>query len=193
MSMHSLFGWEQATRLRHCSYGQHDWSSLSRGRHGPVYRRGTSKEFWLGAWYPNDLRNDVWWLDARHHQRPVEARPGDRVVLTLDEIPSSGFSWRFINIPEGIRVLTDSSEDWWEPELSSSEDDLPEDLAGGVHARSFLIEIERSAERGAHRLAAVKDQPWDPGKPSDSFELLVSVNPPLHGLQVPEREFALTA
>ncbi len=39
--------------------------------------------------------------------------------------------------------------------------------------------------------ALVKDQPWDSGPPSAEFELLVSINPPLHGIQMAESALTL--
>jgi Zn-dependent peptidase ImmA (M78 family) len=151
-----------------------------------------------GELVPDDLHNDVWWLDARHNRQPVEARPGDRLVLTLEEIPSSGFSWRLTTAPGEIQLLADSYQDSWEPELTEGAEAIDragegaEELVGGDHPRSLVLEIDPQAERAVHHLALVKDQPWDPGPPSDEFELLVSVNPPLHGIQMPESELALS-
>jgi hypothetical protein len=150
----------------------------------------TVKQTLAGSLVPDDLRNDVWWLDARHHRQPLEARPGDRLVLTLDEIPGAGFSWRFAELPSELRVLADSFEDQWEPQLTRG----PEEdgaLVGGPRPRSLVIEVDRDAGRAVHRVALIKDQPWDDASPSDEFEVLVSVNPPLRGIQMPEYELAL--
>lgn len=145
-----------------------------------------------GEMVPDDMHNDVWWLDARHHLQPVDARPGDRLVVTLDEIPSSGYSWRFAEQPSDVRLLADSYEDDWEPELGGAQ--APHDeLAGDTHPRSMVLEIMPDADRGVHRLALVKDQPWEPDSVTGEFELLLSVNPSLTGIQVPESELALTA
>lgn len=153
----------------------------------------TIKRALAGDMVPDDLHNDVLWRDARHNRQPVDARPGDRLVITLDETPSSGFSWRFDERPDDLRVLADSYEDDWEPQLATAALDGDHELVGGPQPRSLVLEIAPEAERGVHRLALVKDQPWDPGPPSDDFEMLVSVNPPLHGIQVPEAELALVA
>lgn len=144
-----------------------------------------------GEMVPDDLRNDVWWLDARHNRQPVDARPGDRLVLTLDEIPGSGFSWRVAEHPNDIRVLADSYEDDWEPDLDPTPDNAIEQLVGGSHPRSLVFEIDAAADRAVHHLALVKDQMWEPDSGTDEFELLISVNPPLHGIQVPEVELTL--
>lgn len=151
------------------------------------------KQSLAGEFAPDDLRNDVWMLDRRRATHSVEVRPGDRLVLTLDEIPSSGFSWRFVDIPDGLRVLADSYEDDWEPNLDHVDSAIDDEFAGGAHPRSFMLEVDPVARRSVERVELVKDQHWDSESPSDRFELVVSVNPRLHGIQVPEYELALTA
>lgn len=144
-----------------------------------------------GEMVPDDLHNDVWWLDARHHRQPIDARPGDRLVITLDEIPASGYTWHFAEQPPVLRLLADSYVDAWEPELSA-QSAAHDELVGGPRPRSLALEIDPHAELGIHRLALSKDQPWQAGSTVDEFELLLSVNPPLHGIQVSEDELALT-
>jgi Zn-dependent peptidase ImmA (M78 family) len=156
----------------------------------------TVKRALAGELAPDDLHNDVWWLDGRHNYQPVEARPGDRLVLTLNETASTGFSWRFSELPDDLRLLADSYEDEWEPEVTArgteeEEEEEEEDLVGRARPRSFVIEIDRDAGRRIQRLALIKDQSWEPSSPSEEFELLVSINPPLRGIQVSERELAL--
>jgi Zn-dependent peptidase ImmA (M78 family) len=152
----------------------------------------TIKDALAGDMVPDDLHNDVWWLDARHHRQPVDARPGDRLVITLDEIPASGYTWRFDEQPHELRLLADSYADAWEPDLGSTP--VVEDhLVGGAAPRSLALEIDPAATLGVHRLALSKQRPWQPDSGVDEFELLLSINPPLHGIQVPEDDLALTA
>ena len=151
----------------------------------------TVKHTLAGSMVPDDLHNDVWWLDARHNRNPIDARPGDRLVITLEDIPSSGYSWRFSELPEQLKVVADSYTDDWEPELQHPSENHPE-LAGGSHPRSVLVEVDRGAGQSIHRLGLVKDQSWETRPPSEEFELLISVNPPLSGIQVAETDLALT-
>lgn len=150
------------------------------------------KQALAGEMVPDDLRNDVWWLNARHHHQPIDARPGDRLVLALDEIPGSGFSWRFAEQPDALRLLADSYENEWEPEMPARFS-VADELVGGPHPRFLVLEVRGEAERAVHRLALVKDQPWEPDSAVEKFELLLSVSPPLTGIQVPEYELALSA
>lgn len=154
------------------------------------------KQALAGEMAPDDLRNDVWWLDGRHHMQPVDARPGDRIVLTLPEIPSSGFSWRVTSMPTQMRILADSYTDRWEPDfaLQATDDDAgpdPHELAGGGPSRSFVLEIDPDAQKSVDHLALVKAQEWDPDAGREEFELLISVSTPLSGVQVPEIELAI--
>jgi len=145
-----------------------------------------------GDMVPDDLHNDVWWLDARHHRHPIDARPGDRLVITLDEIPASGYTWRFEEQPAELHLLADSYADAWEPELGHSPVGSDE-LVGGAAPRSLALEVDPNASLGVHRIALSKQQPWRPKSAVEEFELLLSVNPALHGIQVHEDELALPA
>ncbi len=144
-----------------------------------------------GRHVPDDLHNDVWWLDRQHHAGPLDARPGDRVVLTLTETPGSGFSWRIVDLPPFMRLLADSFEEPWDNQLTDVAD--RERAEGDTYPRSLVIEIDPTAELSMEHMRLVKDQPWDPGPASDELELLVSVSPRLHGIQIPEAELSLAA
>jgi Zn-dependent peptidase ImmA (M78 family) len=174
----------QLAAVRLVDYGEAD-------RWARVHPR-TVKQALAGEMVPDDLRNDVWWLDARHHRQPIDARPGDRLVITLDEIPAAGYTWRFTEQPHELRLLADSYEDAWEPDLSTPTGADDDALVGGPRPRSLALEIDPDAKLGIHRLALSKDQPWRAGSAVDEFELLLSINPPLHGIQVSEDELALT-
>jgi Zn-dependent peptidase ImmA (M78 family) len=151
------------------------------------------KQALAGEMAPDDLRNDVWWLDRRNHMQPVDARPGDRIVLTLPEIPSSGYSWRVTAMPDSMRLLADSYSDQWEPDLASHLAARAEDpeVAGDGPGRSFVLEIDPDAEKLVEPLVLVKDQSWDEGAGGEEYELLISVSTPMHGVQVPESALAI--
>jgi Zn-dependent peptidase ImmA (M78 family)/predicted secreted protein len=154
------------------------------------------KKALAGEMVPNDLRNDVWWLDARHHMQPVDARPGDRLVLTLPEIPSSGFSWHFTSMPAQMHLLSDSYSDHWEPDFGAGrrgEDPHEPDpeTAGSGSDRSFALEVSAEAHLGVEHLALVKERSWEKGRGNEEFELLISVATPLRGIQLSEEELAL--
>jgi hypothetical protein len=150
---------------------------------------------------PDDLHNDVWWLDASSHQHPVDARPGDRLVVRLPENVSTGYSWRFTHLPPGFSMLADSFDDPWEPQLpplwrseqETALDEAPFDTAGVETERAFVINIDRDMPMNVYHLALVKDQPWNGGGDADEFELLVAVSPRLHGVQLAEQDLRLPA
>lgn len=149
------------------------------------------KERLAGDLAPENMGNDVWWLSSRHNLEPVQTRPGDRLVLTLQEIPSSGYSWRVTELPMGFRVLADSNYDDWEPGFAQRISD-DGDIAGTSHPRFIVVGIDSQLPSSIQRLALTKDQEWNPGSPSDEFEILVVVNPPLNGIQLPEHELTLS-
>jgi hypothetical protein len=149
------------------------------------------KKLLAGRHVPDDLHNDVWWRDHGGQPAPLDARPGDRIVLTLKETPGSGFSWRIADLPPFMRLLADSFDEPWESQLGDAE--AGEQAEGDVHSRSLVIEIDSAAGLSMEHLRLIKDQPWDPGPASEEFELLISVSPRLHGIQLPEAELALAA
>jgi hypothetical protein len=144
-----------------------------------------------GKFIPDDLRNDVWLLDGRHNGDPIEARPGDRVVLMLEETPSTGYSWKQVDSSHPIRVVADSYVEDWEPAGVAETLPAARDLDGGEHPRCFVIEVAAEATAGLHSIVWEKGREWTPGPPVDEFALQIRVNPSLHGVQLAERELAL--
>lgn len=140
-----------------------------------------------GSHAPDDLRNDVWWLDAEMGVRHIEARPGDRLVVTAAEVPSSGYAWRIASDPENLAVIADSFDENI-LSLGPTADADPE-LAGGSSRHAFVFEVGDNTDHLLTDLELVLDQPWSPEPVSDRLTLTVAVNPPLHGIQVPEDEF----
>lgn len=140
----------------------------------------------------DDLRNDVWWINGRSHQRRIDARPGDRLVITLSEIPSSGFSWRFSRLDHRVHLLADSfTDEGYEPMIAGN--GRLELHAGTVQARSFVLEVNPDSAAGEETISMEKVQPWGKSASSETLEVKVAVSPPLHGLQLSEEALALPA
>jgi len=144
-----------------------------------------------GRYAPDDLRNDVWWLDTESGVHHIVARPGDRLVLTATEVPSSGYTWRVTDDLQNLRVIADSFDESI-VNLAPIADEDPE-LAGGRTRHAFVLEVGASTDHLYTDLQLVLDQSWSPEPVSDRFVLTVAVDPPLHGIQVPENEFRVTS
>lgn len=143
-----------------------------------------------GRFAPDDLRNDVWWLDDPSRTRRLEVRPGDRLVVRLPEVPSSGFSWRIGHLPDGVHVVADSFDS---PIVTMGDgSDSDPELAGGAIRHAFVLEVDAS-ERVVEAVELVLDQAWRTDTAVDRLDLDVSVNPRLHGIQLPEREFRIAS
>jgi len=144
-----------------------------------------------GMYVPDDLRNDVWLLDERHDREPIEARPGDRVVLMLDETPSTGYSWAQVELGSPIRVIADSFKNPWEPRVATAASTAAGETDGSAHSRCFVLEVAADAQGGLQKIAWEKRRGWITGAPVAEFALSVRVNPSLHGVQLAERELAI--
>ena len=146
------------------------------------------KQALAGEYVPDDLRKDVWWIEEAQSGHRLEVRPGDRLVLTLPENPSTGFSWEWIELPDGISLIADSFEQNWEPDLSDSAD-IDLELDGAPESRSFVIEVSPELDLGTRHLQMAKERPGGV-QLAGEFEVTLSVNPPRYGLQEPESNFA---
>ena len=108
--------------------------------------------------------------------------------------PSTGYAWRFTSLPETVRLLADSYEHDFEQGAGGGTfqfEDPPPPVEGDPYPRTFMLEVERDAEARVDHLALVKDRPWEQQETTDNFELLLSIKPPLHGVQVKPADLAL--
>src|SRR2546423_1314081 len=60
---------------------------------------------------PASLRNDVWRLDERDNLAQIFVRVGDRLVIDLEDTPSSGYLWRATRPIGELGVVLDSFRD----------------------------------------------------------------------------------
>jgi hypothetical protein len=110
----------------------------------------------------------------------------------LDEIPSTGYSWEVSDLPPGLHLLADSFEVAWEPLFVQEGGESGEALDGKGHPRCLVFEVDRGLGSSVQRLSLTKERVWVPGEILAEFSLVVNVNAPLHGVQLEERELALT-
>lgn len=147
----------------------------------------------------SSYRNDVWWLDQHADGQPIDLRPGDRVVLSLPEDVSTGYTWKFETVPEAVEVVADSFVDEWEPRPTEpwapgnkEVDDVSSELAGGSAPRAFVLDVGDHADPGIYHLLMSYGREWE-DTPLGSFELLIAVIAPLHGVQLREDQLAVSA
>jgi Zn-dependent peptidase ImmA (M78 family) len=145
-------------------------------------------------------RSDVWWLDQHAHGQPVDLRPGDRVLLNLPEDVSTGYTWQIAALPDPITLVADSFVDDWEPRFTSTwaPDRLSridrglEPIIGGTTPRAFVLDVTSYADPGIYHLLLKYGRDWD-DTAIDTFELLIAVVAPLHGVQLSEEQLAVSA
>lgn len=159
-------------------------------------------------------RNDVWWFDENAHRQPVDLRPGDRIILNLPEDPSTGYTWTLDIVPAPLRLTADSFFDDYEPPLDSTwAPVLPSlggtagpmagsgagaatanstGIAGGAIPRAFVLDLASDADAGIVHLLLRYGRDWEQ-QPARDFELLLSVSPALHGVQLRPDQLALPA
>jgi Zn-dependent peptidase ImmA (M78 family)/predicted secreted protein len=123
---------------------------------------------------PGDSWGDVWHLtDKERGQRRITPRPGDEIVIELDELPSSGYIWT-TPVGGGFEVADFSFE-------QKNADDPTDLVVGGNGVRRAVL---RATEPGEYQLEMEMRRPWLPaGEPIRRFSIQLSVQRSLVGYQ----------
>jgi Zn-dependent peptidase ImmA (M78 family) len=102
--------------------------------------------------------HDVWMLDEHWNGQPLYPAVEDTIVLHLNEIPTSGYSWVWQNRSASLRVVRDGFAD------------EPGEEIGGSRVRELILEV--SPASGATKIDLQRRQPWDStSEPSDHFSV----------------------
>jgi predicted secreted protein len=123
---------------------------------------------------PGDSWGDVWHVsDKERGHRHITPRPGDEIVIELDELPSSGYMW---STPAGggFELAEFSFE-------QQNADDTTDLVVGGHGRRRAVL---RATEPGEYQLEMEMRRPWLPaGQAIRKFSIQLSVQPNLVGYQ----------
>ena len=123
---------------------------------------------------PGDSWGDVWHVsDAERGNRQITPRPGDEIVIELDELPSSGYLW---TTPTGAGF--EVTEFSFEQENAVDTTDV---VVGGHGRRRVVL---RATEPGEYHLEMEMRRPWLPaGQALRRFSIQLSVQSRLIGYQ----------
>jgi len=122
---------------------------------------------------------DVWSLSERDADAAFQVRAGDRLVVTLAEIPSSGYMWSTGALPAGARVVADTMTD----KLARKEEQLYEDKTeppGAPHPRTVIVDLDDAVD-GTIDISLVKAPVWAPEERVEQFLVHLEVEQPLLG------------
>lgn len=121
----------------------------------------------------DSYQRDVWALSARDAGSHLEVRAGDRLVLTLPEVPSSGYIWSADQLPSGARVIADNMHDAF--------DDEPDDAPpGDEHPRTLIVDLPAEVN-GQYELVLHKAPMWAPDEAAEDYRISLLVQQPLLG------------
>jgi Zn-dependent peptidase ImmA (M78 family)/predicted secreted protein len=123
---------------------------------------------------PGDSWGDVWHLSEKERGRGrITPRPGDEIVIELDELPSSGYIWT-APAGGGFELAEFSFE-------QQNADDPADLVVGGNGVRRAVL---RATEPGEYQLEMEMRRPWLPaGEPIRTFSIQLSVQRSLVGYQ----------
>jgi Zn-dependent peptidase ImmA (M78 family) len=125
---------------------------------------------------------DVWSLSERDADAAFQVGAGDRLVVTLSEIPSSGYMWSTQTLPAGARIVADTMTDV----LASTERDVPQSRGeppGAPHPRTVIVDLDEEAD-GEIDLSLVKAPVWAPQEGIERFLVHLAIERPLLGRPV---------
>jgi Zn-dependent peptidase ImmA (M78 family) len=108
-----------------------------------------------------DSWKDVWMLRESHRYHPVHAMEGDAVVVDLAEIPSSGYVWDALSIPQGLVLVR---EEYTEENHAA---------VGGIIRHHFVFRVEAICS-GELELAMYR--PWEPHAVIERYSLAIRAN-----------------
>ncbi len=152
-------------------------------------RPASIKQRLSGGAPPSNLRNDVLVVSENDHDHSFHLRSGDRLVVRLPEIPSSGYLWRVSAEPHLLEVVSSSFDDTTD---DADVDPPSHESAVGVAAlRSFVLEVLGEGGPASDELTLVKGRFWDREPVSAAYRVGVQIEP--HRRGVAEESLALAA
>jgi Zn-dependent peptidase ImmA (M78 family) len=133
----------------------------------------------LAGTEPLNLRNDVWHLDERDNRQAIAVRAGDRLVIDLEDIPSSGYTWDVSELPDGVNLAADSFRD---PVEGGEQLELNGDESiGNAVRRAFVLDVGPQAATRESHLGLRCWQPWT-DQVELEFDLTVAIEQPRKGI-----------
>lgn len=117
---------------------------------------------------PESWRSDVHLLDESDDRTSRLVRAGDRIIMHLNEIPSSGYRWQLCEeVP--FTVLFD---EYVAEYAASGERGVP---TGALRTRKFVLAVDDVEERADVTLALIQCRAWRRREPARRFELGVTI------------------
>ncbi len=102
-------------------------------------------------------RHDVWVLDEHWNGQNIFPAPEDTVRIELPEVPTSGYSWLWVERPRGLTVLDDGYKE-------------KEEGIGGARVREFVAQVSSDAQPAV--ISLQRRRVWESrGKGSAEFKV----------------------
>lgn len=133
-------------------------------------RPATLKRQLAGRWHPRDSRADVWRIGERDAGFPIVVEPDDLVIITVEEVPSTGYAWE-VESPGALEPIGN--------DLVASDDDMP----GGGATRQFAYSVSSVNDRHNVALSLRHQRGW--GDPADDAQTLlfdIAIHPFITGI-----------
>jgi Zn-dependent peptidase ImmA (M78 family) len=135
---------------------------------------------------PENLRNDVWHLTERDAGTVIAVRAGDRLVVALADIPSTGYVWQ----PERSEALNVVGDSFDSPArvLDTANGDAQEEGQGSRHV--FVLDVADATSATHEELRLIRTRPWI-GDVAATYEIGIEILAPRIGIS--EEQMRLVA
>jgi hypothetical protein len=127
------------------------------------------------AEWAEDMTHHLIWLNRASDGKTHTVKVGDRLAFELEESPYSGYTWRFLALPEGLNLLTDSFTDPWSSAGIQSEN--KSDPGRDSKMRYMVLGVEGRRKEFGGEIRLVKDRQWESVDPVDSMSVMIKVKP----------------
>lgn len=133
----------------------------------------TIKRGLAGDFMPPDARNDVHLLNASENGTSRIVRPGDRILLTLSEMPTTGYVWH-VDSNDALEMIGDV----YLPAHGRAAGADEPDVTGGERQRRIVLAV-KDVERPLNRtmLVAKNVRSWVPDTTLATFKAELAIEP----------------
>lgn len=138
---------------------------------------------------PSDWRRDVWNITAKDGNAVLCVSEGDRLVVALEEVPTSGYAWAWLNHVDAVASAGDGYSEQASDLPPSSQFSASEEAIGSPTIHWFALDVG-VANSPKVTLDFAKRRPWEDRGAAERFVVDVEVEHPRLGVR--EDVLALT-
>lgn len=124
----------------------------------------------------SDWRRDVWELTGQDKGLALPVHEGDRLVVALEEIPTTGYLWERHDKTQALRSAADGYDESNAIERSNA-------LEGAPWVHWFALDVSSQTQAHRVKLDFQRRRPWLAEEPKERFEVHLDIEQPRLGVR----------